>query len=171
MRNSDEKRELGSRGVRISAESDWSRAQRVVRIDRIHNAKHLWCPNIGSSHHIAFLESVNLMSKNRIPSSEPLFPRKPAISGAPDVASAPTTAEHEPTPLPEDVPVLHSLGLVKVKRNGWVVVRTFSEGDKITSKEVLSEPENQAVALERFKIACVRTYFPDIIAGKVSCDP
>ena len=109
-----------------------------------------------------FLEQIAMSKNNRIPSTEPLFPRKPAdISGAPDAASAP-----EVLPLPEDVPVLHSLGLVKVKRNGWVVVRTFSEGDKIVSKEVLSEPENQAVALERFKIACVRTYFPDIIAGK-----
>lgn len=161
MRNSDEKRELGSRGVRISAESDWSRAQRVGGADIVGAHKHGWSHGVGSSHHIAFLESVNLMSKNRIPSSEPLFPRKPAISGAPDVASA-----LEPTPLPEDVPVLHSLGLVKVKRNGWVVVRTFSEGDKITSKEVLSEIEPLQFALERFKILSVRTLFPDVIAGK-----
>lgn len=112
-----------------------------------------------------FLEQIAMSKNNRIPSTEPLFPRKPAISGAPDAASAP-----EVLPLPEDVPVLHSLGLVKVKRNGWVVVRTFSEGDKIVSKEVLSEPENLNFAMERMKIACVRIFFPDVISGKVSCD-
>ena len=103
-----------------------------------------------------------MANKNYVPSTPKLFPPKPAdISGAPDAASAP-----EVLPLPEDVPVLHSLGLVKVKRNGWVVVRTFSEGDKIVSKEVLSDPENLNFAMERFKIACVRTYFPDVISGK-----
>jgi hypothetical protein len=58
------------------------------------------------------------------------------------------------------------MGIVKVKRNGWVVVRTFSEGDKITSKEVMSEPEPLQFALVRFKILSVRIYFPDIIKGK-----
>ncbi len=63
-------------------------------------------------------------------------------------------------PEPKELPIGDYVGLVKVTA-GWTVVGIRVQGDKIIDREAISKPGSRAYALEKLKVAVVRTFLWD----------